>query len=292
MIDSGTIGFIGLGNIGEAMTASLLRQGFHLVGYDVRPSAIFEAAGGEAVSSIAELVRRLPPDGAIFQSVPNEAALEATVNGLIDCGASNLTLIDISSYRLEAKCAAAARLADAGIRMLDCEVSGLPPLVAERKAIIFKSGDAKTIEDCKPLFDAIAVRHIDLGLFGAATRMKLIANTMVCVHNLMAAEALSLAAKAGIDPALAIEALGPSAAGSATFAMKAPLMASRDFAKGRGPFRHMFGYLARTGELAAAVEAGTPLLNAARSVYTVAEEERRHDTDIAAIIEIVERMPR
>ena len=66
---------------------------------------------------------------------------------------------------------------------------------------------------------------------------------MVCAHDVIAAEALNLAQKAGLDPRRAIDALGKSAAGSATFTNKAPVMLARRFERGPSAFSHMFGYL-------------------------------------------------
>lgn len=289
--DQFTVGFVGLGNIGAAMAGNLLAAGHRVIGFDIAPRPEFEAAGGEVAKDIESLAAQLPDGAAMLQSLPNAEALEVSVRALEAAG-RELTLVDISSYELSAKQDAAARLARAGITMLDCEVSGLPPQVAARQAIIFKAGDADAIDRLAPIFDAVADRHVYLGAFGAATQMKLIANLMVCVHNLMAAEALTLGARSGIDPTQMIAALTPSAAGSATFGFKAPLMDARNFEEGRGPFRHMFGYLRRAANLAKTAGAATPLLDAALPLYLQAEREGRGDQDIAAIIEIVEAMDR
>jgi L-threonate 2-dehydrogenase len=201
---------------------------------------------------------------------------------------------DISSYALEAKVEQAERVASAGAIMLDCEISGLPFQVAERTAVLFAAGDRSAVDACGPAFDAFTARHFYLGGFGAATKMKLIANFMVCAHNLIGAEALNLGRAAGLDPVQMVDVLKSSAAGSTTFANKAPLMLSRAFDAGRGPFRHMFGYLARTAKLAreSGVGEATPILKRVSEIYSLAEAEQRHDQDIAAMIEIIESMSR
>ncbi|WP_394839065.1 NAD(P)-dependent oxidoreductase [Pendulispora rubella] len=278
------LGFIGLGNVGEPMAANLLAKDFDVLGYDIRANANFVARGGRAVAQVAH-VAAAP---VIIQSLPTVAALEATIEALLPVLRPRQVIIEISSYPLAAKRAAAERVAERGAILLDCEISGLPPQVAERKAVIFKSGDARAVDELHGVFEAMAEQHFYLGEFGAATKMKLIANTMVCVHNLMAAEALTLGARAGLDPRRMVEVLVPSAAGSATFANKAPLMLARSFRPGRGPFRHMFGYLARAREMARECGASTPLLHAASEVYRRAESEGRHEEDIAAVLEIVE----
>jgi 3-hydroxyisobutyrate dehydrogenase-like beta-hydroxyacid dehydrogenase len=281
------VGFVGLGNVGGPMAVNLLKAGFDVVGFDVRPNSSFVEAGGRMAASCEEIAAAAP---LVIHSLPNETAIAASVDALLKAPLPDRVLIEMSSFALAAKLAQAERLARVGAAMLDCEVSGLPPQVAARKAVIFKAGDAGIIGDMTAIFDAIAEKHFNLGPFGAATKMKLIANTMVCVHNLMAAEALNLGKRAGLSPDLMIEVLGPSAAGSSTFSNKAPLMAQRRFANGLGPFRHMFSYLGRASELATQVGAASPLLDMTQRLYAVAERENRHDQDIAAMIEIVEEL--
>jgi 3-hydroxyisobutyrate dehydrogenase-like beta-hydroxyacid dehydrogenase len=282
------IGFVGLGNVGLPAATNLLDAGFDVVGYDIRPSEALVAAGGTMATDMAEIAA-CP---LIIQSLPSDQALAATIDGLLPHLAPGQIVVEMSSYPLETKKAAAARVAETGAIMLDCEVSGLPFQVAERTAVLFASGDKAAVDACASAFGAFTARHFYLGGFGAATKMKLIANYMVCAHNLIGAEALNLGAAAGLDPAQMVEVLKPSAAGSTTFANKSALMLSRDFATGRGPFRHMFGYLDRALALArdSRVEAATPMLHRVREVYDIAREQGRHDQDIAGIIEVVEAM--
>jgi 3-hydroxyisobutyrate dehydrogenase-like beta-hydroxyacid dehydrogenase len=282
------IGFIGLGNVGLPAALNLLRAGFSVRGYDVRPNQQFEAAGGKSVPYCHD-VASAP---VIVQSLPSVAALASSVDSLTVEPHAGQIVIELSSYPIAAKQAQADRLADYGIEMLDCEISGLAHQIASRSGVIFKAGNVATVDSVKPVFDAIAERHYYLGAFGAASKMKLIANTMVCVHNLMAAEALALGKQIGLDPEQMLEVLGNSAAGSMTFRNKGPLMVSRDFADGSGPFRHMFGYLSRTRDIANDAGSATPLLEAASKIFAIAEAEGRHDQDIAAIIEVVEALQR
>jgi 3-hydroxyisobutyrate dehydrogenase-like beta-hydroxyacid dehydrogenase len=282
------IGFIGLGNIGRPASLNLVSAGYDVVGYDIKPNTALVEAGGRMAASLAEIAEC----DVVVQSLPSPVALTLTVDGLLPHLAAGRVVIDISSYPLEAKEQAAGRFTDAGVVMLDCEISGLPFQVAEQKAVLFVSGDRQAIADYGAVFDALAGCHFVLGDFGAATKTKLIANFMVCAHNLIGAEALNLGRAAGLDPAQMIEVLKPSAAGSMTFANKSHLMVSRDFEAGAGPFRYMFGYLDRALELAQANGVGeaTPILRRVREIYAIAEREQRHDQDIAGIIEVIENM--
>ena len=279
------VGFIGLGNVGLPAAINLLRAGFQVSGFDIRHNDAFVGAGGVFV----EDVQRLAPLDVLVQSLPSVQALVQSVDALLPVARPGQIVIEMSSYPLTIKSEQARRLRARGVEMLDCEVSGLPAQVEKRQAVLFTAGDAAIVASVREVLLGITDRTFHVGAFGAATHMKLIANTMVCVHNLMAAEALNLGQRIGLDPQQMIEVLALSAAGSVTFTNKAPLMVQRNFAAGRGPFRHMFGYLQRTEALAAQAHADAPLLAAARRVYAIAEEQGRHDQDIAAVIEILEQ---
>lgn len=279
------VGLAGLGNVGAPLAGNLLAAGLPLRGLARTARPELEAAGMRPARSVEDLAET---SEVILTALPGEAALEALVAGLVRRPGTVRIVADMSSYDLAAKSRNAARLADAGITHLDCEISGLPPMIRKRQAVIFKSGDAGAVAALQPVFDALAQRHFMLGDFGAATKMKLIANLMVCVHNLMAAEALNLGERAGLSKAAMIEVLADSAAGSSTFRFKAPLMAARRFDAGAGPFGYMFGYLDRVARLAEDAGAASVLMQAARGLYDRAEAEGRHAQDIAAILEIVE----
>ena len=279
------IGSIGLGNIGEPMAINLIQSGYSVIGFDVIEKPKFVSAGGLQAKTIEELSKQTD---LIVQSLPTVQALETTVDELIEFGRSGQIIIELSSYPLKNKKLQASRLAEHGITMLDCEISGLPFMVKDRSATIFQSGDQATIESTQVVFEAMTNKRINLGKFGAATKMKLLANMMVAIHNSVAGEVLNLAQKADIDLDEAIEALSKSAAGSVTFSNKAPIMITREFESGAGPFRHMFNYLRRVSGLAKDVGASTPLLDTIHQYYEQAEAEGRADQDIAAIIEMLE----
>ena len=196
-----TIGSIGLGNIGEPMALNLIQSGYSVIGFDVVEKPAFVAAGGVQAKTFSEVSEKTD---VIVQSLPTVQALEKTVAGLMEFGRSGQIIIEISSYPLKDKKLQASRLAEHDITMLDCEISGLPFMVADRTATIFQSGDQATLESAQEVFEAMTNKRVNLGEFGAATKMKLLANMMVAIHNSVAGEVLNLARKADIDPNEAI----------------------------------------------------------------------------------------
>ena len=282
---SPVVGIAGLGRIGSAAAGVLRDAGYDVIGLARTPRPALAEAGVAVTADPRALV-----DAAevILGCLPGPAESEAVVAEILRDPGAVRVFADAASGPLAHKARLRDALAGTRAAYLDCEISGLPPQVAARGAVIFVSGDAEAAASIRPVLDALADRHFMLGAFGAATKMKLVANTMVCIHNLMAAEALNLGARAGLDPATMVDVLRDSAAGSNTFRFKAPLMAARRFEEAAGPFGFMFGYLERAGDMAAAAGAATPLLDAARALYDRARDEGRHAQDIAAILEVVE----
>ena len=279
-------GVIGLGNIGSKVAGNLLDSGFDVSGYDIVDNDELRNAGVRFADSVSDLVNNVD---VVLLSLPSVEALNATVSQILSAENASQTIIDISSYPLADKKQAADQLFEKGISMLDCEISGLPVMVKNRTAVIFKSGDKQRIDAVEEVFEGITPHHIYLGEFGTATKMKLLANSMVFIHNMLGAEVLNLAAKSGLDPELVFNTLKNSAAGSTIFTNKAPIMLNGEFENGAGPFRHMYHYLSCVAAMSETSGAATPLISVALEYCQQAEREGRDDQDIAAMIEILEK---
>src|SRR5258707_2545619 len=87
--------------------------------------------------------------------------------------------------------------------LLDCPVSGTGAQAARKDLVVFASGDETAFERCREVLVGISRGQRYVGAFGNGSRMKFIANHLVTIHNLAAAEAIVLSEMAGLDPALA-----------------------------------------------------------------------------------------
>ncbi len=242
-------------------------------------------AGGRLAGSVEQVGREAE---FVVLSLPTAEDVRMTVDGLLEVCREGQVVIDITGYSLADKQAQAGRLEAKGVTLLDCEMSGLPFMVENRTAVIFKSGPQEAIAKAEDVFDAMVSNHPYLGEFGSASKMKLLHNMMVAAHNQVAAEVINLAQKSGLDPESVVDSLGSGPAGSPMFSIKAPLMISRDFEAGAGPFHSMARYLDLVSELARQVGATTPLLDQTLKFYERADREGRADQDIAAVIEMLE----
>jgi len=277
------------------MAMNLMKSGFVVTGFSLDGMDKFAAAGGKVANS--------PRDAASGRSIvitclPGSAAVLNQVlegeDGLLAGVGRDAILIETSTHPIEAKRRAADQLAGKGAVFLECEMSGVPPMVAARRCVFFISGGTReTFEKCLPVFDAItATEKRYLGKFGTATRMKLVNNLLTCVHIAAAAEVLALGIKAGLDPDDMLALFGAGAGSSAMFVQRGPLMVRRKFDESEGPFDSLAKLPPAIQALAAQVAAATPILDAAAALYSKALADGRGQQDVAAMIEIIESLSR
>ena len=228
-MSTSVVGLIGLGRIGGQLALNLLASGLEVLGFDIAAKPAFVAAGGKFLHSPAQVA-----DGAaiILHPLPDVAALDQVIDGTDGlagrCGPQHI-IADLSTYPLVDKVRARDRLAARGACLLDCQITGSPEMLIERRGVIFASGDRAATERCEPIFAAAVARQFFVGEFGAATRLKTANNLLVALNTAAAAEALGLAVASGIDPQLAIDVMGQGAGQSEMFAQRAPLMAERSY---------------------------------------------------------------
>jgi 3-hydroxyisobutyrate dehydrogenase-like beta-hydroxyacid dehydrogenase len=278
------IGFIGLGNIGLPASTNLIRSGLVVHGFSKNNLDRFAATGGKLAASSAEVAAR---SRVILQSLPSVAALEDVVHGregILQTLQPGTVVIELSTYPLAVKRRLADSLNAKGGKLLDCELSGMPAMVAERRCVIFISGDADLAKEMQPLLSRIAHKVAYVGPLGASLKMKVVNNLLGALNLAAAAEVLALAERAGLDVALAADLLNAGGSSSAMLGVRGRRMAERKYDQGDGSLESFQKYLHMASELAKEMDANTPLFNATLPLYQQALDRRRSD-DIAAVYE-------
>jgi 3-hydroxyisobutyrate dehydrogenase len=281
------VGLIGLGRIGGQLALNLLASGAAVFGFDVVAKPAFATAGGQFLASPADVA-----DAAsiILHSLPNVDALNAVIDGpgglLHRCGPQHV-IADLSTYPLADKMVARDRLAPRGAHFLDCQITGSPEMLVERRGVIFASGDHAATKRCAPIFAAAVARNFFVGEFGAATRLKTANNLLVVLNTAAAAEALALAVSAGIEPQLAIEVMGAGAGQSQMFAQRAPLMAERSYDGKSSQLATFTVYLDLIEAELRRSAVRAPLATAAVALYREAIAAGFGANDMASIYELI-----
>ena len=286
------VGVVGLGQMGGAMAKHLLAAGFDVIGYDVAeaPRNALAERGGTLADSPREVAEQADR---IITSLPSSAALDAVVgapDGLLAAERRPVTVIEASTLPLEVKERNRAAAESGGIVLLDCPLSGTGAQAQNKDLVVYASGDAAEVDRCVEVFEGFSRAHFKLGDFGIGSKMKYIANHLVTIHNVAAAEALVLGMKAGLDPAQVLEVVGSGAGTSRMLEIRGPLMVNNEYGLA-GIAGSVFQKDIRIiGEFAKSVECPVPLFSASSDVHLSAVAQGFGNVDTAAVCVVLERL--
>src|SRR5512134_7709 len=280
-----TVGMIGLGIMGSAMAANLVQAGFRVVGYDVVPKAraAHRRAGGVVARSNRDVARRAK---IVVTSLPSAGALAAVVEEIAAGRRRDLVVVETSTLPLDVKHAAERRLAKAGVILLDCPLSGTGAQARTKDLLVYASGPRAAYKRCTAVFGGFARGHHYLGKFGNGSKMKYVANLLVAIHNVAAAEAMVLARKCGLDPALTLRVVADGAGSSRMLQVRGPMMVKDDYADATMKVEVWQKDMQIIGEFAREVGCPTPLFAATAPIYTapIAEGYAKADTGAVAAV--------
>lgn len=281
------VGLIGLGAIGLPLARNLIEKGYEVHGYRRGAMDAFVALGGRPAASPRAMAESC---GVILTVLPSYEAVREVLdgpNGALRAGSKDLTIVELSTLALPEKESLRDAAEKAGAVLLDSPLSGVPRMVETRAAIIFASGDKAVYDRHKAVFDGMSDKAFYLGAFGTGSKMKFVANALVGIHILAAAEALALGLKAGLDPDLMVKVLTPSAGGSLQFQVRAPLMTERRWEPVLAPHTVLAKDLLTIAKFADDLGCPAPLTHAARDYFARALDSDLKDKDVASVFELV-----
>jgi len=202
------IGFIGVGRMGSGMVSRLLAAGHQVTVHDPSAQAVAAvvARGAVAAGSAAEVAAAAP---LVLASVPTPAIAKATAEAV--AGAPGLQVfVDLSTSGPAAAQAMAALLGAKGVASIDAPVSGGVTGAANGKLAIMVSGPLAAIERVRPLLLELGKVFVVGERPGLGQTVKLANNLMSAASLAIAAEAMAMGAKAGVDPAIMLEIINTS----------------------------------------------------------------------------------
>jgi 3-hydroxyisobutyrate dehydrogenase-like beta-hydroxyacid dehydrogenase len=291
-----SVGVIGLGIMGSAMAANLMRAGYDVVGYDVLASRRqrHRRRGGAVArdsrdvgSRAAIVVSSLPSAEALLETA--EAVAEGVRRGPRPRRRSPV-VIEVSTLPIRVKERARGTLAAAGATLLDCPVSGTGPQAREKDLAVYASGSRIAYRRVVPVLEGFARSHHYVGPFGAGSTMKFVANLLVAIHNVAAAEALVLAMKAGLDPAKVFKVVADGAGSSRMLQVRGPMMVKGDYANAMMKLGLWQKDMRIIADFARELGCPTPLFTATVPLYAAAMAAGRDTDDTAAVCEVLEKM--
>ena len=211
--------FIGVGNMGNPMAGHLLKKGFDVTVYDIRPEvaqAFVAQHGGRAAKSLVDaahgadaVITMLPDDKVVRKVVLGEGSENCVAAGL----AKGAVVIDMSTCNPSATRSLAEALKPRGIEVVDAPVMGGVVFAKDATLDIMVGGEAALVEQVRPVLAAIGRNIIACGGTGTAHAMKALANYINACALINAIEAMTIGRKFGLDTKLMADALIPMCAG-------------------------------------------------------------------------------
>jgi 3-hydroxyisobutyrate dehydrogenase-like beta-hydroxyacid dehydrogenase len=224
--------------------------------------------------------------------LPSARALLDVTAELAATGQAGQIVIETSTLPIAVKDESRKLLAARGVSLLDCPLSGTGAQARTGDLAVYASGSRAAYRRCIPVFEAFARSHYYLGAFGAGSKMKFVANLLVAIHNVSAAEALVLGMKAGLDPDLMVKVLGDGAGSSRMLQVRGPMMARGDYRDATMKVSVWQKDMKIIGEFARELDCPTPLFAATSGIYNAAMAQGFGEADTASVCAVMARMAR
>ncbi|MFL5453119.1 MAG: NAD(P)-dependent oxidoreductase, partial [Myxococcales bacterium] len=176
-----------------------------------------------------------------------------------------------------------------GAALLDAPVSGTSAMVARRDCVITVGGDRSRFDSCRIILEELAKKVFHVGACGMGSYLKLVTNLVMGLNGVVLAEGLTLARRAGLDPAQTLEILRHGAAASKILEVRGPLMVE-------GRFDAMMKVDLFLKDIRLMLEAGQslhvplPLASAMQQFYTAAYASGQAKDDLATVVRVYEAM--
>ncbi len=283
------IGFIGLGIMGKPMARNLLKAGYALTVYNRSrpPMDELKRDGATPGSSPKEVAQT---SEVLITMLPNSPDVEEVVlgaNGVLEGAKSGMILVDMSTISplVSQKIYEAAKRK--GVKALDAPVSGGEKGAIEGILSIMVGGDQEVFEAVQPIFQAMGKTITHMGSAGAGGFTKLANQVIVAINLVAIGEALTLGAKAGLDPERLIQALSGGMAGSRCLDMKSPLIVKGNFQPGFKVDLH-YKDLGLITEASRALQVPLPTTAVVQELFSALRVKGRGSLDHSAVITLLE----
>ncbi|MFM7602094.1 MAG: NAD(P)-dependent oxidoreductase [Pseudanabaena sp.] len=212
------IAFLGLGVMGSAMAANLVKRGYSLLGWNrtkERPTiSTFTSVGGTLAESLEDAVSFADVVFSCLGDVPDVTEVLIGDHGAMHFAKANTLFIDTSTIGSDAAKTIGNALMHDGLRFLDAPVSGGDVGARNGTLTFMVGGNPEDVQECLPLFEAMGSNIKHCGAIGSGQAVKLCNQSLVSVYMLALCETMQIAEKMGVDPQLVVDVCGSGAAGS------------------------------------------------------------------------------
>ena len=284
------IGFLGMGAMGGPMARRLVQTGFSVTGYDVSEARAAAAAkDGVAIAKSPAAVAGV--SDVVMSSLPNPPAVRQAylgADGAVSALRAGTILVDMSTIDPDTWRDVAAAAAARGAESLGAPVSGGPADAGSGRLVFLVGGDAGVIDRRRPVLEALGTEIHHMGPLGAGYVVKLVNNVMSMCNVAVAAEAMVLGVRAGMDPQRLFDVLSTSGGRSHHFLKRFPNVLA-------GNFTPYFSIALSRKDLSLALKMaeslGVPMLatSTVRQIYEAAAAQGLDNVDMAGVTTLYEQ---
>jgi 3-hydroxyisobutyrate dehydrogenase-like beta-hydroxyacid dehydrogenase len=286
-----TIGFVGLGLMGQAMARNLIRAGNRLRLHN-RTRARAEALEGKDVeicSSPAEAARGATHVITMVGDVPDLETVLWGEQGVLSGLGSGSVLVQMSTVSREQVRRAADDCARRGASFLDAPVTGGKVGAEEGTLTVMIGGEAEVLERARGILAPVARTVVHVGGVGAATLVKLALNVLQAGMVELLAETLVLCKRGGARVEPFLEVMGASAGGAPLLKLKGAALRDADTTP-----QFSLKWMDKDLKLAAAegkvLDAALPVSTAVGALYSAAQERGLGEEDYVAVARLLEQL--
>ena len=285
--DTKKIGLIGLGIIGSSILRNIHDSEFSPIGFDI-DQKIIDTLNHEGLNTSSSLKEIIDQSSIIITSLPNNKALDETIDLIIQEDNRKVELlIETSTLSIECKIKNQERLNAINVDILDCPISGTGRQAENKDIVMYASGLKESYEMALPVLETFSRESFFLGDFGNATKVKLIANLLVSIHNVASAEAIRLGEKSGLDLNELYKVISSGAATSKIFELRAPMMIAKDYSPASMKMNVWKKDMELIRDMLDNHEIDSPLFKMTEQLYKKAEELDLNELDTASVMEVL-----
>jgi 3-hydroxyisobutyrate dehydrogenase-like beta-hydroxyacid dehydrogenase len=286
-----SVGFIGLGEMGKWMAVNVLKSGYPLTVYDIRPEPVQELVGkGASAAAIpAEVATNAD---CILLSLPDEHVVEEVLfaeKGLVRGLRAGSVVVDLSTTGYLATLRFEESLRSLGMTFIDAPVTGMEARAKDATLTIMAAGEEKTVQKIRPVLALLGNNIVYMGKSGNGQLTKLVNQLLFNISAAAMAEVLPMAVKLGLDPEAVCQAVTRGT--GRTFALEffAPHILENNFKPGY-PLNKAYKDMVSAAEISSRKEIPLPVLAAAMQTYQMALAQGLGDENKGAMIKVWEKV--
>ncbi|MFH7765904.1 NAD(P)-dependent oxidoreductase [Acinetobacter sp. BSP-28] len=279
------IAFLGMGLMGSRMATRLIQAGFDVAVWNRTVSACDVLIDMGATALNLQEIANYP---VILTCLADDTAVQAVFDQIQDQLTAGQVIVDFSSLSVDKTKTLAEQAKTCQVQWIDSPVSGGTAGAELGTLVIFAGGDMQTIQDLSLIYNVLSQRVTRMGETGTGQATKICNQLIVAANSTLIAEAVALAAQAGVDTTLLAPALAGGFADSKPFQILTPRMATHTFEPVQWKVQTLSKDLNNAVQLAEQFNLNIPVAKQALSQLKTHQNKGYAEADLATVIQLVE----